>query len=292
MLSVIAIFFLARIVSARLASLLAALLLGYSPIFITYSSLVMSDVPTLFVTICAAVMLVVATSNYVTQSSSWMRMAAWLMFGLLAGFSTIIRPTNAVILVGLALCVVMVPLERRDLASLFKAALAIAIGFAIPVAWQLHQNSLNLGERVRQRIFVVGAGGLWRRRQDVQHGVPIRSDDAAKSARQRDRVPDDAARTRRDARRSRQSALLPVPVRSGGIRDCRVHRDLSRAGKVKCATPVVVRARLSRRAHCALLLLPVHRRGLHPSRCVHPVHCGGLRGGGGESIYAPGIQEP
>src|SRR5271166_6442145 len=145
MLSVFAIFFLARMVYGRLASLLAALLLGYSPIFITYSSLVMSDVPTLFVTICAAVFLVVATSDYLAQSSSWMRTAAWLMFGLLAGFSTIIRPTNAVILVGLALCVVMVPLAHRDPSSLLKAAIAVAIGFAIPVAWQLHQNSINLG---------------------------------------------------------------------------------------------------------------------------------------------------
>ena len=156
------------------------------------------------------------------------------------------------------------------------------------VASELDQSR----QRVRQRILVVGAGGLWRRRQDVQHGVPVRSDDAAKSARQRDRVPHDAARTRRDARRSRQSALLPLPVRGGGVRDCRVHRDFSRARKVQCATPDVVRARLPRRAHCALLLLPVHRRGLHPSRCVHPVHRGGLRGGGGQSIHAPGIQEP
>src|ERR1700685_4538850 len=37
MLSVLAIFFLARMVHGRLASLLAALLLGYSPIFLTYS---------------------------------------------------------------------------------------------------------------------------------------------------------------------------------------------------------------------------------------------------------------
>ena len=47
---------------------------------------------------------------------------AWLIFGLFGGFSTIIRPTNATVLVGLALCVVMVPLQRegikRDLPSL------------------------------------------------------------------------------------------------------------------------------------------------------------------------------
>ena len=43
----------------------------------------------------------------------------------------------------------MVPLEHqgdnRGLPSLVKAAIAIAIGFAIPVAWQLHQNAIHLG---------------------------------------------------------------------------------------------------------------------------------------------------
>lgn len=148
MLSVFGVFMLTRGQVWRLAATIAALLLALSPVFITYSSLVMSDVPTLFVTICAAVMLVLATSDYAIQSPSWMRMSAWLMFGLFAGFSTIIRPTNATILAGLALCVVMVPLEHqgehRNLRSLL-AGIALAIGFAIPVAWQLHQNAINLG---------------------------------------------------------------------------------------------------------------------------------------------------
>jgi 4-amino-4-deoxy-L-arabinose transferase-like glycosyltransferase len=145
MLSVFGIFMLARGQFWRLSATVAALLLALSPVFITYSSLVMSDVPTLFVTICAAVVLRVATSDYMNQSPTWARMSAWLAFGLLAGFSTIIRPTNATILVGLVLCVLMVPLEKRDLSNLIKVASAVAIGFAIPVAWQLHQNSINLG---------------------------------------------------------------------------------------------------------------------------------------------------
>ena len=164
MLSVLGVYMLTRGQFWRLAATIAALLLALSPVFITYSSLVMSDVPTLFVTICAAVMLVVATSNYVSQLPSWMRMSAWLMFGLLAGFSTIIRPSNAVILVGLAVCVVMVPLEKRDLPSLLRAGIAIAAGFAIPVAWQLHQNSINLGSAFASGYTwwvpeVYGAGG-------------------------------------------------------------------------------------------------------------------------------------
>ncbi len=164
MLSVFGVFMLARGQFWRLAATVAALLLALSPVFITYSSLVMSDVPTLFVTICAAVVLRVATSDYMNQSPSWTRMSAWLAFGLLAGFSTIIRPTNATILVGFALCVVMVPLEHRDRPSLLKTAIAVAIGFAIPVAWQLHQNSINLGSPFASGYAwwvpeVYGAGG-------------------------------------------------------------------------------------------------------------------------------------
>ena len=210
---------------------IAALLLALSPVFITYSSLVMSDVPTLFVTICAAVMLVLATSDYATQSPSWMRMSAWLIFGLFAGFSTIIRPTNATILAGLALCVVMVPLERRDLPSLFKAALAIAIGFAIPVAWQLHQNAINLGSAFASGYAwwvpeVYGAGGKTFSAAYLFGPTMPRNPHGNVH-----RVRHDAARPGRDARRSRRLAILPLSVRGGGVRDCRLHRDPSRAGK-------------------------------------------------------------
>jgi len=161
MLSVFGVFMLTRGLFGRLAATIAALILALSPVFITYSTLAMSDVPTLFVTICAAVMLVLATSDYTAQLPGWERMAAWLMFGLFAGFSTIIRPTNAAILAGLALCVAMVP---RDLSSLLKAAIAVAVGFAIPVAWQLHQNSINLGSAFASGYSwwvpeVYGAGG-------------------------------------------------------------------------------------------------------------------------------------
>jgi len=163
-LSVLIIFILARAMFGRAAGTIAALLLAVSPVFITYSSLAMSDVPTLFVTICAAVILVLATSDYVAQSPGWMRMSAWLTFGLFAGFSTIIRPTNVTIVAGLALCIVMAASDKRDLPSVIKTAIAIAVGFAIPVAWQLHQNSINLGSPFASGYSwwvpeVYGAGG-------------------------------------------------------------------------------------------------------------------------------------
>ena len=58
----------------------------------------------------------------------------------------------------------MVPLEKRDLSRLIKAGTAVAIGFAIPVAWQLHQNAINLGSPFASGYAwwvpeVYGAGG-------------------------------------------------------------------------------------------------------------------------------------
>jgi 4-amino-4-deoxy-L-arabinose transferase-like glycosyltransferase len=161
-LSVVTVFVIARALFGRMAATVAALVLALSPVFIAYSSLVMSDVPTLFVTICAALTLM--SAGDATERARWRRMAIWGLFGLFAGFSTIIRPTNAAILVGLALCIVVVPLEQRDLSSLRKAAIAAAIGFAIPVAWQSHQNAINLGSAFASGYSwwvpeVYGAGG-------------------------------------------------------------------------------------------------------------------------------------
>lgn len=164
MVSVFIIFVLAVWAFGRAAGAIAALLLALSPVFITYSSLVMSDVPTLCVTIYAADALRMATLDGAPQSRKWLRILSWLWFGSLVGFSTIIRPTNATILAGLALCVAMVPLQTRDLGSLAKAAIAIAIGFAIPVGWQLHQNAIHLGSPFASGYAwwvpeVYGAGG-------------------------------------------------------------------------------------------------------------------------------------
>jgi hypothetical protein len=160
MVSVLFIFMLARGYFGIAAGTIAALTIALSPVFITYSSLVMSDVPTLSVMLCAVVALQYAT----LEEAGGVRMPAWLIFGLLAGFSTIMRPTNATMLVGLGVCVVMVPLERRDVASLLKAGAAVAIGFAIPVVWQLHQNAIHLGSAFASGYAwwvpeVYGAGG-------------------------------------------------------------------------------------------------------------------------------------
>lgn len=160
--SVVIMFILTRWLLSRRAATVAALLLVVSPVFITYSSLIMSDVPTLFVTIYAVLILLGATEGAPNKPNS-IRIHRSLMFGVVAGFSTIMRPTNVAILFGLAAYIVMVP-ERRDLRTLLGAAIAVVIGFAIPVAWQLHQNSINLGSPFASGYSwwvpeVYGAGG-------------------------------------------------------------------------------------------------------------------------------------
>ena len=161
--TLLAVFYLARQWLGRAAGPIAMLLLVLSPVFITYSMLVMSDVPTMFITTLAAVALLRATEEAPTRSKAT-RTRDWVMFGLLAGFSTTMRPTNGVILVGLVVCVLMVPFERRELASLVGAGIAVAIGFAIPVAWQLHLNAITLGSPFASGYSwwvpeVYGAGG-------------------------------------------------------------------------------------------------------------------------------------
>src|SRR4029077_11719690 len=118
--SATSIFIGARQLFGRAAGTIAALLLVLSPVLITYSMLVMSDVATLFVTVFALTLLPLVAPDDVPLPPIWMRMSGLLLFGLLLGFSTIIRPTNATIFSGLALCVVMFPLQHRDRSSLLK----------------------------------------------------------------------------------------------------------------------------------------------------------------------------
>src|ERR1017187_8116696 len=80
MASVFFVFMLARRPFGRAAGAIAALLLTLSPVFITYSYLVMSDVPTLCVTFCAVWTLVTAASDEAPKSPNWRRILDWLIF--------------------------------------------------------------------------------------------------------------------------------------------------------------------------------------------------------------------
>ena len=127
----------------RASAICAAIVLGLSPVFLTYSTLVLSDVPTLAVTILSALALASGTSREV-EATSVRALAAWATFGLLAGFSVIIRPTNATLVVGVALGLAIVPPKAGIRAAIVMLA-SFGVGFVVPVAVQLASNRAHLG---------------------------------------------------------------------------------------------------------------------------------------------------
>jgi 4-amino-4-deoxy-L-arabinose transferase-like glycosyltransferase len=144
-------FCLACIVFDRPSAIIAALLLALSPLFVTYSMLVLSDVPTMLVTIVAALALAAATGAERGAASRRAMIAWWAMFGLLAGFTVLIRPTNATILGGVVLCLAMVPPAGAAMGprATLLALGAFAVAFAIAPLWQLHLNAQYLGGAFR-----------------------------------------------------------------------------------------------------------------------------------------------
>lgn len=144
-------YWLGLVLFDRPSATIAALLLALSPVFITYSMLVLSDVPTMMVTIAAALALVYASRAEGAVASRRAMVAWWAGFGILAGFTLLIRPTNVTILCGVALCLAMVPPggagfnPRGGLAALA----AFAAAFVIAPLWQLHLNAEYLGGAFR-----------------------------------------------------------------------------------------------------------------------------------------------
>ncbi len=165
LLAIAAIFALTRRMFDLQTATIAALLLATSPVFITYSTLVLSDVPAMLVTIVAACLLFAITIGEETPNARpRAALATWAGFGLAAGYSVAIRPTNATLLVGLALAFVMVRPPRTKIAELTKPIVAFAVAFAIPVVWLLRINSVYLGGALRSGYAwwvkeVYGAGG-------------------------------------------------------------------------------------------------------------------------------------
>lgn len=165
LLAIATIFALARRMFDLQTATIAALVLATSPVFITYSTLVLSDVPAMLLAIVAAWLLFAITideQNPDTRPRA--AVAMWAAFGLAAGYSVAIRPTNAILLVGLALGLVMVRPPRTRIAELTKPIVAFAVAFAIPVVWLLRINSVYLGGALRSGYAwwvkeVYGTGG-------------------------------------------------------------------------------------------------------------------------------------
>ncbi|MHB8384707.1 MAG: glycosyltransferase family 39 protein, partial [Candidatus Binataceae bacterium] len=165
LLAIAAIFALARRMFDLQCATITALILATSPVFITYSTLVLSDVPAMLLAIVAAWLLFSITIDEESpRASPRATLALWAGFGLAAGYSIAIRPTNAVMLAGLALAMTIVPPARARIAKLTRPLAAFAVAFTLPVVWLLRINSLHLGGAMRSGYpwwvkEVYGAGG-------------------------------------------------------------------------------------------------------------------------------------
>lgn len=116
----------------RASAFAAALLLAVSPVFVAYSTMVMSDIPELAVTL-----LVVVASLAALGSGS---VFAWGVSGLLAGYSAILRPTNVAILAGVAAAAATAPRKIS-----LGATSAFIAAFLLFPAWQMAENVHRLG---------------------------------------------------------------------------------------------------------------------------------------------------
>lgn len=172
LLAIAAIFALARRMFDLQTATIAALVLATSPVFITYSTLVLSDVPAMLLAIVAAWLLFAITideQNPDTRPRA--ALAMWAAFGLASGYSVAIRPTNATLLVGIAVAFVLAPPTKaksakliQEIGELTKPITAFAVAFAVPIIWLLRINSVHLGGALRSGYAwwvkeVYGTGG-------------------------------------------------------------------------------------------------------------------------------------
>ena len=147
MLAIIGLYVLTIDLFGRAAAIVASVLLACSPIFITYSTLVLSDVPTLAITILAALALLRATraEEAPPAVARCVALVYWTIFGFLAGFTVMIRPTNLAILAGVAAALLAAPPIAPSPRRTFALLCAFAIGFAPMPAWQAHENLAQFG---------------------------------------------------------------------------------------------------------------------------------------------------
>ncbi len=148
LLAIAALYLLALRIFDRPSAFIGALVLAASPLFITYSTLVMSDVPTLTVTILAALALCYATESEPDEARRGAMLASAAIFGLLSGFSIIIRPTNATMLVGLGIALAMVP-PSGSVRRWIAPAAAMAAALALFPLWQGWENLRCLGDALK-----------------------------------------------------------------------------------------------------------------------------------------------
>jgi 4-amino-4-deoxy-L-arabinose transferase-like glycosyltransferase len=143
--AIVAVYLLALKLFDRPSAALAAVLLALCPVFVTYSTLVLSDVPTMTVTILAAWALARATDEEGRPRRGAALYTMWIALGFIAGFSTIMRPTNALMVGAIALALIAVPPRGVGIRGLAVAAAGFLVALTIMPLLQLHSNAISLG---------------------------------------------------------------------------------------------------------------------------------------------------
>jgi 4-amino-4-deoxy-L-arabinose transferase-like glycosyltransferase len=141
------IYALALAMFSRRAATISAFIVAASPVFITYSTLVLSDVPAFALTVAAALAMSRASEMRADRLTLGRIASAWAIVGLAVGFSTIVRPTNAVMIVAMALAIAMArpPAFELDAAHVAAIAGGFIAGIALPLAYQVHVNIAQFG---------------------------------------------------------------------------------------------------------------------------------------------------
>jgi 4-amino-4-deoxy-L-arabinose transferase-like glycosyltransferase len=143
--AIVAIYLLALKLFGRQSAILAAILLALCPVFVSYSSLILSDVPAMTVTILAAWELVRATDEEGRPERAAALYATWIILGFITGFSAIMRPTNSLIVGAIVLALIAVPPRGVGIRGMVTAAACFFLALAVLPLLQLHSNALHLG---------------------------------------------------------------------------------------------------------------------------------------------------
>ena len=166
LLAIATLYALTRRMFDRACAIVAALLMAASPVFVTYSTMVLSDVPAMLLAIvAAAIFFAIAVEEKTPHRRPRARLALWAAFGLAAGCSILIRPTDAALVAGAALAIILVPPAGESPADLATPLAAFAAAFVLPVLWLMRVNSEYLGGAFRSGYAwwvkeVYGAGGI------------------------------------------------------------------------------------------------------------------------------------
>jgi len=131
----------------RASAFAACAILAMSPLFTTYSTLVLSDIPAMAFASLTMLLFFAALRSVERADDVRKLIAWWAGFGVTAGFAIIIRPTLAALFVGAVIALLIVPINLSAIGArrVLFAVVALVAGIAIFPLWQIIENGRHLG---------------------------------------------------------------------------------------------------------------------------------------------------